>query len=32
MDDGINALNERNLANLFKVQVRLCRHDDRWWA
>lgn len=32
LDDGISSMNERNLTSLFKVPVRLCRQDDRWWA
>jgi iron complex transport system ATP-binding protein len=32
IDDGIEALNEQNLTDLFKVPVRLCHRDDRWWA
>ena len=32
LDDGIEAMNEKNLTSLFKVPVRLCRQGDRWWA
>jgi len=32
MDDGIEALNEKNLASLFKVPIKLCRLEDRWYA
>ncbi|HEY3419180.1 MAG TPA: ATP-binding cassette domain-containing protein [Methanomassiliicoccales archaeon] len=32
LDDGIDALNEKNLSTLFKVPLNLCRYDGRWWA
>ncbi|MFA5312168.1 MAG: ATP-binding cassette domain-containing protein [Methanomassiliicoccales archaeon] len=32
LDDGIDALNEKNLTSLFKVPVRLEHKDGRWWA
>jgi iron complex transport system ATP-binding protein len=32
LDEGIEAINEKNLSSLFRVPVRICQHDDRWWA
>jgi iron complex transport system ATP-binding protein len=32
LDDGMEALNEKNLTSLFKVPVKLCHKGDRWWA
>ena len=32
LDDGIDALNEKNLTILFKVPVKLSRLADRWYA